>query len=73
MVIAPADGFWEQESPVILLNALHREVVSFERADGLHGCLGGGEVGGVGDFLGDGGGADLHLFFAGLVELISSR
>lgn len=52
---------------MILLQRLHRELLALERADGLHGCLGGGEVGGVGDLLGDGGGADLDLVLAGLV------
>ena len=52
---------------MILLNALHRQLSFLERADGFHGGFGGGHVGGVGDFLGDRGGADQDLIGAGLV------
>jgi len=48
-------------SRVILLNALHRQLAFLEGTDGFHGGLGGGHVGGVGDLLGDGGGADQDL------------
>ena len=52
---------------MVLLKAFHREVVAFEGTDRFHAGLGSGEVGGVGDFPGDGGGADLDLVLAGLV------
>lgn len=47
-----------KKSRMILLNTFHRELDFLERAHGSHGCLGGGHVGGVGDFLGDGCGTD---------------
>jgi hypothetical protein len=53
---------------MILLNALHCELLVLERAHGFDGRFGGGEVGGVGDFLGDGGGADEHFVGAGFVR-----
>ncbi len=58
---------------MILLDALHREFHFLERADGFHAGLGGGEVGGVGDLLGDGGGADLDFVLAGYFTRLISR
>ena len=46
---------------------MHREFLFLERADRLHRGFGGGEVGRVGNFLRDGGGADLDFVGAGLV------
>ncbi len=46
---------------MILLDALRRQLAFLEGAHGFHGGFGGGHVGGVGDFLGDGGGADQDL------------
>ena len=55
-------------SRVILLQALDRELVVLERADGFHGGFGGGHVGGVGNLLGDRGGADQDFIGAGFVS-----
>ena len=50
---------------VILLDALHRELAGLQRPHPLHRGFGGGEVGGVGNLLGDGRGADQDFVGAG--------
>lgn len=53
--------------PAMLLQCLYLELLLLERADRLHAGLGSGMVGGVGDFLCHGCGADLHFVLAGVV------